>query len=71
LPPLSTPARRLSIALVIAVAVIGAILGDNVGVGIGREGGNHLLRRDGRYVHVDERRADDPYGLLARIGPDM
>jgi len=40
---------------VIAAAAAGAILGDNVGFWIGREGGRRLLRRDGRYIYIDER----------------
>jgi len=47
--------HHLSIPLVIAAAAVGAILGDNVGFWIGREGGDHLPRSDSRYVRVDER----------------
>jgi membrane protein DedA with SNARE-associated domain len=48
--------HRLSIALVIVAAASGAILGDNAGFWIGREGGYRLLRRYGRYIRLDERR---------------
>ena len=48
--------HQLSIALVIVAAAIGAILGDNLGFWVGREGGYRLLRRYGRYIRLDERR---------------
>lgn len=48
--------HRLSIFLVIAAAAAGAILGDNIGFWVGREGGYRLLRRYGRYIRLDERR---------------
>lgn len=46
--------HRLSILLVVAAASVAAIVGDNVGFWIGREGGWRLLRRYGRLVHVDD-----------------
>lgn len=46
--------HRLAIGLVIAAAAGGAILGDNLGYLIGRAGGYPLVRRFGRYVHLDE-----------------
>src|ERR1700730_8890822 len=48
--------HRLAIQLVIAAAGSGAILGDNLGFWVGREGGYRLLRCYGRYVHLDERK---------------
>ncbi len=48
--------HHLSIPFVIASAALGAILGDNLGFWVGREGGYRLLRRYGRYVHLDERK---------------
>src|SRR5437868_4313848 len=48
--------HQLSIALVILAAACGAILGDNLGFWVGREGGYRLLRRFGRYIRLDERR---------------
>lgn len=48
--------HQLSIALVIAAAASGAILGDNIGFWIGREGGYRLLRRYGHYVRLNERK---------------
>ena len=46
--------HRLQIAFVIAAAAAGAILGDNIGFWVGREGGYRLLRRYGRYIRLDE-----------------
>ena len=48
--------HHLAIPLVIAAAATGAILGDNLGFWVGREGGYRLLRRYGRYVRLEERR---------------
>ena len=48
--------HRLSIPLVIVAAASGALLGDNIGFWIGREGGYRLLRRYGRYIRLDERK---------------
>jgi len=42
--------HQLSIAVVIVAAASGAILGDNLGFWVGREGGYRLLRRYGRYI---------------------
>src|SRR2546427_2149942 len=48
--------HQLSIVLVIIVATCGAIIGDNIGFWIGREGGYRVLRRYGRYIGFDERK---------------
>jgi membrane protein DedA with SNARE-associated domain len=48
--------HQLSIAWVIVAAAGGAILGDNLGFWVGREGGYRLLRRYGRYIRLEERR---------------
>lgn len=48
--------HELSLPLIIGAAASGAILGDNLGYWVGREGGYRLLRRFGRYIHIDERR---------------
>jgi membrane protein DedA with SNARE-associated domain len=45
---------NLSIALVIAAAAAGAIVGDNVGFGIGHWGGYRLLVRYGKYIRLDQ-----------------
>jgi membrane protein DedA with SNARE-associated domain len=49
--------HHLNIAAVIAVAAVAAIIGDNIGFAIGRWGGYRLLRRYGKYIRFDERRA--------------
>jgi membrane protein DedA with SNARE-associated domain len=46
--------HQLSIPLVIVAAASGAILGDNLGFWVGREGGFRLLCRYGRYIRLDE-----------------
>ncbi len=48
--------HKLSIWLVILAAASGAILGDNIGFWIGREGGYRLIHRYGRYIRLNERR---------------
>jgi membrane protein DedA with SNARE-associated domain len=48
--------HKLFIPFVIAAAAAGAIIGDNIGFFIGREGGFRLLRRYGRYIFLDERK---------------
>src|SRR5438034_6980802 len=60
--------HRLSIALVIAAAASGAILGDNLGFWIGREGGYRLLRRYGRYLHLDEHKVKLGQYLFRKYG---
>ena len=46
---------RLNIALVIAAAAAGAILGDNFGYLVGHKGGRALVVRYGRYIRVTTR----------------
>jgi membrane protein DedA with SNARE-associated domain len=48
--------HRLIIVGVIAAAAAGAILGDNLGFWVGREGGFRLLCRYGTYIRLDERK---------------
>ncbi|MDB5077732.1 MAG: hypothetical protein JWO42_3911 [Chloroflexi bacterium] len=48
--------HKLQIPLVIAAAAAGAIIGDNLGYLVGREGGFRLLRRYGHLVRLNERR---------------
>src|SRR5712692_7751016 len=45
---------RMSIYLVVAVAAAASIIGDNGGYWIGRQGGLALVRRYGRYLHIEE-----------------
>ena len=60
--------HRLSIPLVILAAASGAILGDNLGFWVGREGGFRLLRRYGRYIRLDERKLKLGLYLFRRHG---
>jgi membrane protein DedA with SNARE-associated domain len=48
--------HRLALPLVIGAAAAGAILGDNVGFWVGREGGYRLLRGYGRRIGIDGRK---------------
>src|SRR5207237_9211076 len=48
--------HRLAIPLVIAAAALGAIVGDNNGYWVGREGGYLLLRPYGHSLHIDQHR---------------
>lgn len=60
--------HNLSIALVIAAAGAGAILGDNLGFWVGREGGWRLLRRYGKYIRLDDRKLKLGLYLFRRHG---
>jgi membrane protein DedA with SNARE-associated domain len=46
--------HNLSIGPIVAVAAAGAIVGDNIGYWVGRQGGWPLLRRHGHRVGLDE-----------------
>ena len=59
---------RLSIYGVIPAAIVGAIMGDNVGYLIGRWAGFRLLRRYGRHVGLTDRRLDLGRYLFKRHG---
>lgn len=60
--------HRLDIALVIVFAATGAILGDNIGFGIGHWGGYRLLLRYGRYIRLHEGRVKLARYLFQRHG---
>ncbi len=60
--------HRLSITGVILAAAVGAILGDNLGYWIGREGGYRLLRRYGPVLHLNEARLKLGQYLFLRHG---
>ena len=60
--------HRLNIGLVIMAAVAGAVLGDNLGYFIGREGGFRLLRRYGHRVGISEARLRLGEYLFRRYG---
>ena len=60
--------HQLSIPLVIVAATCGAIVGDNIGFWIGREGGYRVLRRYGRYIGFDVRKLKVGIYLFRRHG---
>lgn len=60
--------HQLSIVLVIIAAACGAIIGDNIGFFVGREGGYRVLRRYGRYIGFNERRLKVGIYLFRRHG---
>ena len=60
--------HQLNIALVIAAAGAGAIVGDNIGFWIGREVGYRLVLRFGRYVGLNEKRIKLGQYLFQRHG---
>ncbi len=60
--------HKLHIWSVIAVAVAGAILGDNIGFAIGRYGGVKLLLRYGHKLHLHEGRLKIGIWLFRRHG---
>lgn len=61
-------AHQLGIVLVIVAASLGAVLGDNAGLWIGRRLGFRLLQRYGRYARLDERRLKLGRYLFSRHG---
>src|SRR3989441_11957587 len=60
---------HLSISAVIATAVLAAIIGDNGGYWIGREGGIALVRRYGRVLHLNESHLARAHSFFERHGP--
>ena len=60
--------HQLSLVLVIASAASGAILGDNLGFWVGREGGYRLVHRYGHYVRLNERKLKLGLYLFMRHG---
>jgi undecaprenyl-diphosphatase len=60
---------HLSIYAVVATAVAAAIIGDNAGYWIGRTGGIALLRRYGRFMHLDESHLERARRFFERHGP--
>src|SRR3989454_8554930 len=60
---------HLSISAVIATAVAAAIIGDNGGYWIGREGGVGLVRRYGRVLHLSESHLARAHNFFERHRP--
>jgi membrane protein DedA with SNARE-associated domain len=60
--------HKLEIWWVVAVAIAGAVLGDNIGFSIGRYGGAKLLLRYGHKIHLHEGRLKIGIWLFRRHG---
>ncbi len=60
--------HQLDIAAVIGAAIVGAILGNVAAFALGRAYGYRLLRRYGRYIHLDETRIKIGQYLFLRHG---
>ena len=63
--------HQLSIELVIAAATAGAVMGDNIGFGIGYFGGYRLLLRYGRYIGLPQRRVKLARYIFLEHGPKV
>ena len=61
-------AGRLNIFVVALVAVLAAIVGDNIGYAIGFFGGRALVLRFGKYVRLTSERLDKAEAFFARYG---
>jgi len=59
----------ISIEVVIAVAALAAIIGDNIGFAIGRHAGRRLLTRDGRWLERRRRFLVRGEAFFERHGP--
>src|SRR6201996_669253 len=64
-------AGRLNIWLVALIGFIGAVLGDNIGFGIGHFGGRPLIERWGRYILLTPERLDKATGFFERRGASI
>src|ERR1700736_6504907 len=53
---LAATTNQIDIAVVVAAAAIGAIIGDGIGYTVGRRFGTPFLRKYGRYIRLDENR---------------
>ncbi|MCW2686607.1 MAG: putative rane-associated protein [Mycobacterium sp.] len=61
-------AGHMNIAVVILVAVLGAIVGDNIGFIVGHFGGRPLIERFGRYIFLTPQRLDHAEDFFNRHG---
>lgn len=61
-------AGKLDIALVVLIAIVAAVLGDNIGYLIGHVGGRRLIVRWGRYVLLTEQRLAKAEQFFGRHG---
>ncbi|MCQ4081709.1 DedA family protein [Streptomyces sp. RB6PN25] len=61
-------AGQLNIVAVIAIGIVAAILGDNVGYLIGRTGGHALVQRYGKYIFLTPERYEKAEKFFTRHG---
>lgn len=59
---------ELHLPTVIAVGVLAAIIGDNIGYWLGRRYGREALKRYGRYIWVSADRLESVSAFMARYG---
>lgn len=59
---------RLSIVLVALLGFLGAVVGDNIGFGIGHFGGRQIVERWGRYILLTPERLDRATAFFERHG---
>lgn len=59
---------KLNILLVVLIAMLAAVIGDNIGYAIGRFGGRRLVLRYGRYVFITDKRLAKAQGFFERHG---
>jgi membrane protein DedA with SNARE-associated domain len=59
---------HLNILLVILIAFIAAVIGDNIGFAIGNFGGRPLVERFGKYVFLTPERLDKAEAFFTRNG---
>ncbi|MHB8342107.1 MAG: DedA family protein [Mycobacteriales bacterium] len=61
-------AHQLNIFVVVIIAVVAAVIGDNIGYAIGRFGGRRLVLRYGRRLFITEARLDTAQAFFTRHG---
>lgn len=61
-------AGRLSVWVVALLGFLGAVIGDNIGFGIGHFGGRRLVERYGKYIFITPERLDKATAFFQRHG---
>lgn len=61
-------AGRLDIAVIVPVAIVAAVIGDNIGFVIGHYGGDQLIKRYGKYVFLTAERFASARKFFQRFG---
>lgn len=59
---------RLNIIAVVLIALVAAVIGDNIGYAIGHYGGRRLVLRWGRYVRLTDHRLGEVEDFMRRRG---